>query len=94
MNKQTKKNKKSPLLVFTKWVAIALITVAVAAPLLGLLQDAFNVHCTGFFGARGTCVENWLIFDGVILLSPITLVLVGFVTVLGFIDRYNRNSKD
>ena len=73
----------------TKWVRVVangyvvLLGIALAVLAYGNVQDAMNVHCTGFFGATTSCAENQFFLVFILFLNPYTLVPILVASLLG-----------
>lgn len=72
-----------------KWIRrvangyVVLLAIALAILAYGNLQDAMGVACTGFFGAKASCVDNQFFVLLFLFLTPYTLVPLFVLSLLG-----------
>lgn len=50
---------------------------------IGLGQDVFGVHCSGFFGESSTCASGATLNAMVLLLNPLVLSTLGLTSLAG-----------
>ncbi len=77
-----------------RWVAngyVVLLGIALAILAYGNLQDALGVACTGFFGAKASCVDNQFFVLFFLFLTPYTLVPLCILSLLGLSHGWRKH---
>jgi len=87
-------NKSIPKDVYAISVILSLVSAIVVLMFAyGVFKDLSGAYCSGFFGARTSCLLSPLLILLILILNPISLIVGGAISVYGIYRQSSHKTK-